>query len=177
MKKYIAVLELEADEEIIDADVYYNYRSNGKDYSVIGGVEFKEDSKQEDMKTYEDGLNEAWALARDIIALPTSENESLAWVRKNVFGDDTLFDIIRNNSASEIIKKIKEYEEIIVGDEIIDKYGWKSVVTNKDIYNGITIMFSDGTYNELCQKAVSDFKKTGRHFPEIEEILKRMKED
>lgn len=152
MKKYIAVLELEDEDEIFDAKVSYIYNSNGMNYTVTESVELKEESENAKNKTYEDGLNEAWELARDIITLPNSGNKSLTWVRHNVFGTDALFDLIMNYSASEIIKKIKEYEEIVVGDEIIDKYGWKSVVTNKDTYNGITIMFSDGTSNELCQK-------------------------
>lgn len=171
MKRYIAVLELEADEESIEADVKYNYSSNGKDYSIIEHVWFEEQIN----KTYEDGLEEAWELVRDIIALPNSENKSLEMVRYNAFADDALFDIIRNHSASEIIKKIKEYEEIKIGDEVVDKEEWgiKGVVT-ETTERLISIVEEKGNVSRWKKE---NFEKTGRHFSEIEEVLKKMKEN
>lgn len=47
MKRYIAVLELDDDEEIIDASVSYVYRSNGTNYLTTESVEFKEESEGE----------------------------------------------------------------------------------------------------------------------------------
>lgn len=47
MKKYIAVLELDDDEEIIDASVSYVYRSNGTNYSTTESVEFKADAEEQ----------------------------------------------------------------------------------------------------------------------------------
>lgn len=44
MKRYIAVLELEAEEEIIDANVQYIYRKNGTNYARYESVEFKADA-------------------------------------------------------------------------------------------------------------------------------------
>ena len=178
MKKYIAVLELEDDEEIIDAKLSYFYRSNGMNYKATERMELKEEGEDAKNKTYEEGLNEAWELAKDIIALPNSENKSLIMVRYNAYADDAALDIIRNHSASEIIKKIKEYEEIKVGDEVIDKYGWKRVVTKTHNSGEITTMDCNGDFYEYCKKAVeNDLKKTGRHFSEIEEVLKQMKEN
>lgn len=126
------------------------------------------------MKTYEDGLNEAWELARDIITLPNSENKSLTWVRHNVFKTDALFDIILNYSASEIIEKIKEYEEFEVGDEVVDKNEWgiKGVITKVN-EKYISIVQDNGS---LSRWKRAEFKKTGRNFPQIEEVLKQMKE-
>lgn len=166
MKRYIAVLELEADEEIIEADVYYNYSNNGKDYSIIGNIEFEEENK----KTYEDGLNEAWELARDIIL---ADNTTFTRLRKNVFGDDALFDIIRKYSASEVIKKIREYEEIKVGDEVKWQNGL-GVIIEYDGYS-TTVMKPNGTATIVYNETV--LKKTGRHFPQIEEVLKKLKEE
>lgn len=45
MKRYIAVLELDDDEEIIDASVTYVYRSNGTNYLTTESVEFKAESE------------------------------------------------------------------------------------------------------------------------------------
>ena len=47
MKKYIAVLELDGNEEIIDASVSYVYRSNGTNYSTTESVEFKADAEEQ----------------------------------------------------------------------------------------------------------------------------------
>lgn len=175
MKKYTAILEIEDDEEIIDAKVSYIYRSNGMNYTATESVEFKEESEEAKNKTYEDGLNEAWELVRDIIALPNSENKSLEMVRYNAFADDALFDIIRNHSASEIIKKIKEYEEIKIGDEVVDKEEWgiKGVVT-ETTERLISIVEEKGNVSRWKKE---NFEKTGRHFSEIEEVLKKMKEN
>lgn len=52
MKRYIAVLELDDDEEIIDASVSYVYRSNGTNYLTTESVEFKEDSEEKVMEKY-----------------------------------------------------------------------------------------------------------------------------
>lgn len=48
MKRYIAVLEIEDDEDIvgsIDATVSYTYRRNGTNYATTESVEFKAESE------------------------------------------------------------------------------------------------------------------------------------
>lgn len=48
MKRYIAVLEIEDDEDIvgsIDATVSYTYRENGTNYLTTESVEFKAESE------------------------------------------------------------------------------------------------------------------------------------
>lgn len=48
MKRYIAVLEIDDDEEIvgsIDATVSYTYRRNGTNYATSESVEFKAESE------------------------------------------------------------------------------------------------------------------------------------
>lgn len=127
------------------------------------------------MKTYEDGLNEAWELAREVISSPNNENKSFTWVRENVIGGNVaLFDIIRNYSASEIIEEIKKYEEIKVGDEIErinGNHDRKYIVTKIIESDYINIMFDDGGVGYVNP---IHYRKTGRHFPQIEEILKQM---
>lgn len=49
MKRYIAVLELDDDEEIvgsIDATVSYTYRRNGTNYTTSESVEFEAESEE-----------------------------------------------------------------------------------------------------------------------------------
>ena len=165
MKRYIAVLELEADEEIIEADVYYNYSSNGKDYSIIESIEFEEENK----KTYEDGLNEAWELARNIICKPDN--------RSKVFGIDVASAILKNYTILQAIAKVKEHEEIKVGDEVehVDTHDRVIVTYVSKNTPHIDIMWKDGSVGIRAPK--EKFKKTGRHFKEIEEVLEKMKED
>lgn len=171
MKKYIAVIEIDDDEEIIDASVSYVYRSNGTNYSTTESVEFKEESEE----TYEDGLNEAWELARYISCTPNEGGKSIKWV-EDVFGCGNRRDVLRNHSASEVIAKIEECENRIkVGDEVIDSNGMleKRSVVVRVSGSVITIMEGDGTVSRWEKE---DFKKTGRNFPQIEEVLKQMQE-
>lgn len=130
------------------------------------------------MKTYEDGLNEAWELARKVVCLPPDGGETVEWL-ENTFGTGRTDIILRNYSAIEAIDAVESYEELKVGDEVVDKYGWKKVVTKTHNSGEITIMDCNGVFYECCQKAwrMSEFKKTGRHFPQIEEVLKQLKED
>lgn len=129
------------------------------------------------MKKYEDGLNEAWELARKIVCLPKDGGKNVEWL-EDTFGTARTDYVLRNYSASEAINAVETYEKLKVGDEIVDKYGWKRVVTKTHNSGEITIMDCNGQFYECCKKAVeSDFKKTGRNFPQIEEVLKQMKED
>ena len=45
MKRYIAVLELEAEEESIDVNVRFMYRKNGTNYARYESVVFKEEKE------------------------------------------------------------------------------------------------------------------------------------
>lgn len=126
------------------------------------------------MKTYEDGLNEAWEMAKRIACLRTDGGESAEWLQ-NVFGDSIPAIIIAKHSASEAIKQVKEYEEIKVGDEVIDSNGMleKRSVVVRVSGSVITIIEGDGTASRWEKEG---FKKTGRHFSQIEEVLKQMQE-
>ena len=66
-------------------------------------------------------------------------------------------------------------EEIQVGDEVRSiKRGWTAIVTRlKEGY--LTLMDNSG---EIANEYVENmFTKTGRHFPEIAEVLRKMKEN
>lgn len=175
MKRYIAVLELDDDDEIIDASVSYVYRSNGTNYSTTESVEFKEESEGAKNKTYEDGLNEAWEAARKIVCLSPDSGYSAGELLE-IFKTGIESDILEQNTATEAIAKINKYENRIeVGDEVIDSDGTlekKSVVVRVS-GTGITIMEGDGTVSRWKKEG---FKKTGRHFPQIKEVLKQIQE-
>lgn len=170
MKKYIAVLEIEDDEEIIDASVSYSYSYNGMNYKATERMELKEESEDVRNKTYEDGLNEAWEAAKKIVCTDGYRWRELG----EIFGTHTMHSIFNSYTASEVIDKIKNYEGIKVGDEVTDNDGWKGVVTwiSPDV-DYMIVMLEDGTAIRWKKES---FKKTGRHFPEIADVLKQIQE-
>ncbi len=176
MKKYIAVLEIDDEEEIIDASVSYVYRSNGTNYSTTESVEFKEESEGRSKKTYEEGLNEAWEAARTVVEMGEYDRKNVVFVRL----DDGEFPF-KKYSASEAITRIKEYENRIeVGDEVHTIYDDTPMVVvnifNEDV-TGEKRVVSVSISGMVSTRYVEELEKTGRHFPQIEEVLKQMQED
>ena len=96
--------------------------------------------------------------------------------RGGIFPKATYYvsDIVRKYSASEIIEKIRQYEQeqeqIQVGDEVISPDG-KGVVTEISDRTA-RIMFSSGLGYMVKSE---DLTKTGRHFPEIAAVLEKMR--
>jgi len=129
-------------------------------------------------EAYEKGLSDAWEAARKICTnwvLPDS-------VLSEIFGmDKTIDDIMKENTASEAIEKIRQYEqekeEIEVGDEV------------ENTQTGVKFIVTHIWFNNHGEKGVSGFnhncsafsttielvKKTGRHFPEIAAVLEKMR--
>lgn len=126
------------------------------------------------------GRNEAWEAAEKVWSCAHSE-------RRKIFGVDTYsdgaVDIFKDFSASEAIEKIKAYEEkkqeedeIKVGDEVIYNCGNdkdKATVIDIDV-DVLHLLTENGCY---ISEEFKDVKKTGRHFPEIAEVLKKMQEE
>lgn len=84
--------------------------------------------------------------------------------------------------AKEVIEKIKAYEEqkkveeeIKVGDEIISDLGEKAVVTRINEWEVIECLNKNGQFIIYDEK--EHWEKTGRHFPQIEEMLKEMENE
>ena len=124
-------------------------------------------------EAYENGLNVAWECARKIFSMPVYDvNEIFPECQANIYEDV---------SALEAIERIKEYEEeqkkaaeIKIGDEVADNDGWKGVVTwiSPD-GEYLVVTLQDGS---ALRWKKEHFKKTGRHFPQIAEVLKQMQE-
>ena len=123
--------------------------------------------------------NEVWSLAREIAyCMSLQECEDAGMI-----SDEDIYD-----SASGVLEKLtyqeakakyeawkKQKDEICVGDEVIYNSRTRAVVLKpetKEKYG--TILTS-----EFATIAVShdDLEKTGRRFPEVEELLKKMKEE
>lgn len=119
-------------------------------------------SMKEGKKTYEDGLAEAWELARKIICnaeyggLNTEELEQ-------IFGYSEFDDVLKNYKPQEAAAKIAEWDgkhKIHVNDEVfveeIDNHG---VVFGFRYDDKAAVMFRNGTYGVY---GISNLTKTGR---------------
>lgn len=108
---------------------------------------------------YEKGLIDAWECAKKI----QDTGGNLNWW-------------IHNTSASEAIEKIRQYEreqeEIKVGDEVIATSGKAVIVSINDDKDKARYIYHDSTlgFDKVC-----NLSKTGRHFPEIAAVLKKMR--
>ncbi len=125
------------------------------------------------MKTYEDGLNEAWELARKIVCLPKDGGKPVEWL-EDTFGSARTDLVLRNYSASEAIDAIENHERIKVGDEVKGRYT-VGIVLECWYKDEMTIMWANGSVTIGYKNR--DLTKTGRHFPQIEEVLKQMQEE
>ena len=139
-------------------------------------------TEEDRQSSYELGLNMAWEAARKIAIENTVPFEEWDLLK---IGNSTLA-VFNKYSASEAIEKIREYEEkkkheedseIKVGDEVCSIYGEMiGIVTH--IYSTTTafnILWEDGGVGKGKNK--SDFRKTGRTFPQIVEVLNKMREE
>lgn len=134
-------------------------------------------------KLIEQGRNEAWEAMRTIVGL----GEPL-----DVCGAAGFRNFVCGVSASEAIEKLHKYEEkkkqeeneIHVGDEVV--INENAISSFKPNTKAIVIMIdgcSDYSYNVIIANGDTDWvgkdeiRKTGRTFPEIVEVLKKLKED
>lgn len=148
---------------------YQKGLEDGKEYGL-------DESDMREAVSYQRGLEDAWEAARKIVLSPDEGGTSLP-ILFAIFGSGSMQHVFRNFSASEVIEKLKAYEKkqddkIEVGDEVADKDGDKTIVTNihGDLFDGLC---SDGS--TMTDLFLDDNRKTGRHF-DIEKILEAMKE-
>ena len=127
---------------------------------------------------YEEGLKDAWEAAKWIFNASVDD-------MMQTFGGVSLW---VHYTASEAISRIKEYEEkqkavdkIQVGDEIKigddneEKGYFRAVVTDIDADKALWVIDEFGA--NIIIESNRAKEKTGRHFSQIEEVLKQMQED
>ena len=165
-RKYI--IELPDDEHLISWWTYTG-TEDGKqhiDFREVVKTQYEEpDPEAIKQEAYQKGLSDAWDAARKIAKLNTDE-------QKRLFGCFGIYFVAHEFSASEAIEKIRQYEqeEIKVGDEVDD--GVANLVVLEINEDGTVKGFADdGSIINAVPR-----KKTGRHFPEIAEVLRKMKE-
>lgn len=120
--------------------------------------------------------NETWEAARKIGSNSMCSLEEMGFD----FGQCVVNDynpswyVVKNYSASECIEKIRQYEQkeekIQVGDEVIAASGKAVVMGVGPVY--FEYVYANG---HIGSDKVKNVKKTGRHFPEIAEVLEKMR--
>ena len=121
-------------------------------------------------RTYEQGLNDAWELAKKIWCGKDSENEE-------IFGTKYVYEIYQL-TPQEALAKLKAYEEaqskIEVGDVVTTVNGkCPYIVTNVQLPNTLHVINSRNGYTH--QIRIDVCKKTGKHI-DISSILEQIGE-
>lgn len=132
----------------------------------------------------EDAQEKAWELASAIVCPSDCNVGSIQKYCKEIFGVNIweIRDIFTNNTYQEAKTKyvawLKQKNEIKVGDEIVGIYsdGEKSPP--------LVVLKVEGNYyygiysktGEFVQGGLN-YEKTGRYFPEVVELLEKMKEN
>ena len=131
---------------------------------------------------YQRGLDDAWELGRKV-AFDVVDGGISIYDLNKLFCTYTRYGIFKNYSVQEVMKRIEDYEKqkdaIKIGDEVEqitnsgNPTGVSCIVTNigDDKFNGIT---EDGKAVVCSSQIYRWWRKTGRTFPQIAEVLKAM---
>lgn len=123
---------------------------------------------------YKRGAEDAWEAARKV-AMYTTDGGLNYDEMKDIFGIGESYKILKNVGALEAIEKIQKFQ-FKVGDEVKDKFGFHAVVTRTkkdDDESQMSLVFRDGSAGP---REKDGWTKTGRHFPQIAEVLGMMDE-
>ena len=148
------------------------YEDGYKTAKVQCNIQAEKDLREVGERHYQKGLSDAWEAARKIW-------EYNATTLNKIFSKccySVVQDILRKYSASEVIEKIRQYEqeqEIKVGDEV-EAVAGKAVIIQVFGNGDVRYMYPDASigFNDSCS-----ITRTGRHFPEIAKVLRKMKEE
>ena len=175
MGKLVSLCHEVEDHAEVTADAYQRGYENG---FVAGhlkaeksGQSFYEDGYQRGMadanRDGEYNADDGWYVMQKISLLPNP-------IKTELFGTAETAVILQGNSFKDALAKLAEYEQrqeeqIRVGDEVITASG-KAVVTGVGPVH-FEYDYADGSHG---YDEVKNVKKTGRHFPEIAEVLQKM---
>lgn len=138
--------------------------------------------KSEAEKLQDKLQDKTWDAARKI-CLPERFGGISYTELANVFGKTDLYDIMTGFTASEAIAKLDAYEEekakeradIGVGDEVESKQtGYKYIIYSVNEDNVLGYSFNASQPIRTCNNRRGCFDKTGRHFPQIKQLVEAM---
>ena len=93
------------------------------------------------------------------------------------YDEDKVYDIICGEDEARVFDNAEMYRKFIsdkfcVGDEVYDDKGYKGIVTRAE--KGFYVVMDDGSVGEWDEYS-DGWKRTGRNFPAIENILNILK--
>ena len=151
------------------------YEEGKKQAKVQAELDVCHDIEKVAKENYKAGLADAWEAARKIANLVSGEQRRLF----DCFG---IYPIACRFSAHEAIEKLKTYEqeqeEIKVGDEverILDGEVDSKAVFLEEDKGYYHCLFWTGRFFTTLSYPKKQFRKTGRHFPEIAAVLEKMR--
>lgn len=147
---------------------------DGYVFKITGNTDTYETADKALEEAYQQGLNDAWEAARK--ALRYTDYQLFV-----LFDIDNIYDIITHLTASEVIEKIKKYEErqkvdneIKIGDWVFNKHVGVTSSAKVTCVEGqkVYMLCGDGS----CGFAdMADLKKTNVPNPKIEQLLEMLK--
>jgi hypothetical protein len=168
------------DHAEVTADAYQRGYENG---FIAGHLKAEKSGQSFYEDGYQCGLNDAWLAARKI-CLEEPDGGMQLLVINDIFNVSNYRDALKDYSASEAIEKIRAYEQdkeeqIQVGDEVENtQTGARFIVTHMWVNNHGEKGVSGFNYEcSAFSTALDLVRKTGRHFPEIAEVLRKMMEE
>ena len=135
------------------------------------------DVKSKTNAAYRKGLEDAWNAARKIVLSREDGGLFSYEERKAVFGCGNYM-ALKKFLAQEAIEKIRQYEQeqekIKVGDEVEAVAGKAVIIEVLDNGKNVRYMYPDASFGVIDS---CNLTRTGRHFPEIAEVLRKMQEE
>lgn len=151
------------------------YKSGYEDAKSELGKRVINLAHEESDRAYQQGLDDAWEAAKKIALGEGLSMQALA----QIFDTTSFSRILRENTVSEVIAKINEYEEqqekFAVGDEVYsDAFDDKGIITHitADKVSCVCIICNG---SKMMKVGTNGLHKTGRTFPQIAEVLKEMR--
>ena len=155
--------------ELVLKDDGYSF-SDGNSYCITGNLSKLTPYAEPDRNVIED---EVWEFVKKIECLTVGETEDCFDVEyEGIPFVANMFSYQEAKARYEAWKKQKD--EIHVGDEYSD-VGEVFVVTNINNSDIASVIFTDGSVDEFSKKELRECRKTGRHFPEVAELLEKMR--
>lgn len=149
-------------KEVYDSGVIIAF---GKAYFALEHIDVE--------KTYSDGLNDAWELAKKIV-MGVEDGGFDSQEVIDVFGKNRYYSF-KDFTAEEALAKIEAYEKkesVCVGD-VVECNGFKGVVLHFFHNGSLNIVYENGIIETLT--SAQECKKTGKHI-DIKSLLRQIGE-
>jgi len=123
-------------------------------------------------KTYSDGLNDAWELAKKIYDTTHADRNKIFGMDNSCNGIKNVFDMFKPEEALAKIEAYEKEKEIKVGDVVEDEEGTKALVIDEATENTCFVFTENGCVEDWYKM---DLKKTGNKIS-IESLLRQIGE-